>query len=57
MQLLRSHCHPLTIQVDNSVHEPCKLFCLQPNYIWSRSTAFHHHPGTVLPWTVLVAGN
>ena len=42
-------------QVDNGLHEPCKLLRLEPD-IWSRSAAFLHHPLTVLPWTVLVAG-
>ena len=56
MAIMQLPCHPSTTQVDNSVHEPCKLFCLQSNYIRPRSTAFHYHPCTVLPWTVLVAG-
>ena len=44
-----------TTQVDDSVHEPCKLLRLESD-IGSRPTAFLHHPLTVLSWTVLVAG-
>ena len=42
-------------QVDDGLHEPCKLLRLESD-IWSRSAAFLHHPLAVLPWTVLVAG-